>query len=198
MADAAADAANAVSTRDVAVIAGAVSTRDVATSTSGDAVIAGAISIAGADVSAGANVIIAGAAVVSSAEVAGAIVSMAGAGVVSSAEIDPRGPKPVPRRIWTGTTMTKLCRFYMEGGRGPDGCQRGEYCTFAHSEDEVVNGKQWTHRMVMRATMVRCKHHLRGYDSSSNPYAYIGASRRRNPQAKAVGVRNRRHVCDLK
>ena len=70
-------------------------------------------------------------------------------------------PTAIPRASWTGNTMTKLCTFYMRGGRGKNGCQRGEYCTFAHSTAEVSQGKEWVPRPTMRAVMVRCKYYMK-------------------------------------
>ena len=60
----------------------------------------------------------------------------------------------------TGLTMLKFCKhFYSKNG-----CQRGDYCTFAHADDEI--GQQWRPRGIPGHDSVRkmaiCKFHAQG------------------------------------
>ena len=64
------------------------------------------------------------------------------------------------RGLEGGRKITQWCRFFLDK-TGP-GCQRGQFCTFAHDESHLgkihLNRDQWvpTHKMVL------CKWHASG------------------------------------
>ena len=47
--------------------------------------------------------------------------------------------KKVGSKKWTGSTITQMCHHFARGQ-----CERGVYCTFAHSEAEI--GQEWRDR----------------------------------------------------
>jgi len=64
------------------------------------------------------------------------------------------------RFAYTGRTISQRCAYHF--GKLPGGCQRGQLCTFAHSEDDI--GKQWVDRDSMHGKVktVLCKQYQEG------------------------------------
>ena len=79
-----------------------------------------------------------------------------GAGKKGDGKGDWHGGKGKNRPEMTGKTMTKLCQFHARGW-----CQRGTWCTFAHSRSEI--GREWVERPHFKIRkMVLCRYYVHG------------------------------------
>ena len=60
----------------------------------------------------------------------------------------------------SGRVITKWCEFYERGN-----CQRGKFCTFAHSESDF--GAKWVDRTAGDTKLVLCKFWKDGHISAA-------------------------------